>query len=255
MALKTVVTDLSQVAEAFRSLYVQRDGKYVLDFEGDAPGFVKIDEHERVKTQLAEFRDNNRALNATKTDLEAKLAAVKDLDPEKYKATQAELEDLRKKAPAKDTELQSIKTQLENLGKSLEDERAGRKKAAEALAEKELESTLTQAALKAGVDEKALPDYLGRAKRVFRIEDGKVKTDAFSKKNVTSAMTLDEFVADLPAEAPHLFKPSHGGGAAPGPGGSGTPGQVRTIAPGARLSEQDIRDIAAGTAVREQAAS
>lgn len=250
MPLKHVIPSLDAVPENLRSLYVQKDGKFVLDVDGA----IAVDEHERIKVQLAEFRDNNRALNTSKTELEAKLAALKDVDPEKYRTALTELDELKKKAPAKDSELAAIRTQLDALGKSLTESAERERKSAVALAEKDLEVSLTQAGIKAGVDEKALLDYLGRAKRVFRIEDGKIKTDVFSKKNVTTPMTVDEFVADLPAEAPHLFKPSKGGGAnPPGPGGSGGNGATRTITAGSKLTEQDLKDLAAGTAVREVA--
>src|SRR6185436_8304747 len=109
------------------------------------------------------------------------------------------------------------------------------------LAKKGLESTLTQVGIKAGVDDRALPDFLRRGLDIFHFEDGKVVAKGADGAPVYRGgepMTPESWLAGLPTEAPHLFKPSKGGGANPTPGGGGNNGAVRTIAAGSTLTAQ-----------------
>jgi len=258
---KAVVPSLDAVPEALRSEYEkQADGTFALKLEGAPAGFVAAKDLAEVNSKLAEFRDNNRTLNAAKTELEQKLAALKDIDPVEYKATKDKLAALEKKAPESEVALKALQTQIETLGKQIADSNKAASDAAEKLARKELESTLTTHALKAGLQEQAIPDFLARGAQVWIIEDGKPVAKRggaplFSKKNGANPLTPEEWVGDMVTEAPHLFKASSGGGhphaGANGNGSAGN-GQVRTIPEGQPLTGQDVADIAAGKAIRAE---
>lgn len=259
MALKPVVSDLSEVPEAFRSLYVAKDGKHVLDLAGTPLGFVPQADHDALKNQHAEFRDNNRSLNGTVTSLQEKLKAFEGIDVAEVAKLKAEAEALRKKGVAGPDDIEAriaaalapVTTELKTIKES---EAAARK----ALANKDLENTLTQAGIKAGVDEKALPDYIARGLRTWSVEDGKVVAkgnDGSVLRKSGEPITPEQWAVDLASEAPHLYKPSGGSGAgAGGRGSGGGEANVRTIAAGAKLTEQDIADLGSGKAVREVAA-
>jgi predicted RNase H-like nuclease (RuvC/YqgF family) len=255
MALKYIVATLTDVEETLRSHYEPRDGRFVIKLEGF--DFATAEENAR---KLAEFRDNNRALNATKAELEAKLKALEGIDPAEVTALKAkvtELEGKLKGSKGADDVQKLLEAAVAPLKKQLDDLGTERNATAQKLADKELESALQTAGIKAGVDEKALPDYIRRGKEIFSMVDGKMAakkgdTPLFSKDRPAEPLSMDEWAKALPAEAPHLFKTSGGGGATPGPGGPGN-GAVRTIPAGARITAQDMDDIAKGVAVRGEA--
>ena len=253
---KAVVPSLDAVPESLRGEYErQADGTYAIKLEGAPPGFAPAATVAELNTKLAEFRENNRALNSTKADLEARIALVKDIDPVKVKALEDELAALKKKQPESVAELAAIKTQLDTLGKQLTDSNRAREDAAAALARKDLEQILTTAAIKAGVQEQALPDFLSRGLLVWGMENGQPVAKRggaplFSTRNGTQPLGVEEWVGGMVTEASHLFKPSQGGNAAPGPGGTGN-GATRAIPAGARLTKEDLADIASGKAVRD----
>jgi hypothetical protein len=264
MALKPVVSDLSSVAEPLRSLYEQRAGQWVLALDGTPPGFVAEAEHNTLKNQHAEFRDNNRSLNGTVTALQEKLKSFDGLDVDAAKAALANAKALADKgikggddlAAAINAAVTAATAPVVSELKALKDSEA---KTKQALATKELEQALTAAGIKAGVDEKALPDYLARGLRTFTLEEGRPVAKAADGTLIRKSgepITPEQWAADLAAEASHLFKPSSGGGAQ-GSGG-GRPGGdagIRTIPAGSTLTAQDVNDLAAGKAVREAAAA
>lgn len=215
--MKATISSLSEIQETLRSEYEPKDGKFVLKLEGDMPGLVTAAQLAESNTKLAEFRDNNRSLNALKSELETSKAALEAKIGELQKTGVKEPADVEAKiAKAVQEAVGPLATQLRDLQKSEADAKL-------ALSRRELESSLTSAGLKAGVDEKALPDYLNRGLSVFKHKDGKIlatngDTPLYSKKN-GDPLSVDEWASGLSAEAPHLFKPSKGGGASPGHGG------------------------------------
>lgn len=256
--MKTVFASQEEIPEAIRGEYELRDGKYVLKLDGEIPGHVPA-------ARLEEFRTNNRALNSLKDELERKLKSFEGIDPKEYAALKTKIAELEK-APADvqariDAAVAAVVTPLRQTVTDLQQKTAAaeeaRNAAIAAAQRKDLESALQGVGLKLGVDERALPDYLRRGLEVFQIVDGKPvarsgDTPLLSKNG--SPLTPEQWAAELAADAPHLFKPSKGGGAAPGPGGS-TSGAVRIIGQGMRLSAQDVDDLATGKAVREAVAS
>jgi hypothetical protein len=262
MALKAILTALTDVPELLRGEYEQRDGKFHLKLEGVPVGFVPEAEHSTMRNQHAEFRDNNRALNTKVTELEAKLRTFDGIDPTKHAELVAKVAALEKKGVKDSDDLGTVVQNAVNSAvgpiqaelKALKESEAA---ARVALARKGLETVLTQAGITHGVEEHALSDFLRRGLEVFAVDGDKhvaKKADGTPLYKDGAPMTPEGWAIGLRAEAPHLFKPSKGGGTAPGPGAGGGPAGVRTIPAGSRLTQQDLTDIANGKAVREAAA-
>jgi len=76
MALKFKLKSKDEIPAEFQSLYVERDGAFVLDVDAVADKF-----------KLDEFRANNVALLKQLDDLEKKFAGI---DPEKVRELEAE---------------------------------------------------------------------------------------------------------------------------------------------------------------------
>ena len=113
-----------------------------------------------------------------------------------------------------------------------------------------LKSTLTAAGVKAGVDERALSDYVNRGAEIFKVVNGQVvarkgEAPIFSKAKPAELLTPDEFAVELQGEAPHLFKPSRGGGAG-GSGGGGGPVVKKTISADPMEFGRNLEGIAKG---------
>jgi hypothetical protein len=223
--MKVVLSSLSEVPDALRTEYEERDGKFYLKVEGDPQGFVKSSELADANAKLVEFRDSNRSLKAI-------VAKFEGIDPDEHKMLKEKIAELEKQGVKGGEDINAIvQKALENavtpLQSKLEEIQEREKKATAALARKDLESMLTQAGLNAGIGEKAIPDYLRRGLETFTLEDGKAvarngDTPLYSKAKPTVPLSIGEWAAELSSEAPHLFKPSKGGGASPGPGGDGS---------------------------------
>lgn len=244
--MKAVLDTLDGIDESLHTEYEQKDGKFFLKIDGEIPGMVAAATHEEVKRSLSEFRDTNIGLKQKADDLSSRLDRYKDLDPEKYQAAVDELAELKKKAPQKDQALAKVQEQLDSLSRKL-DETSEREKAARRdLAQKDLESTLRDLGVKAGVDDKAMPDFLSRATRVFKVADDlSVTTEVYSQDNPGKKIDPTEWVGTLRPDAPHLFKPSKGGGAS---GTPGAPGTARSISDDPYEIGKNLEDLASGKA-------
>lgn len=231
--MKLTVASLTEVPEALRGEYEERAGKFVLKLEGEYQPLIEATTKlTEANTKLAEFRDNNRALNSAKTTLEAQLKAFEGIDPEehgKLKTRIAELEKKGVKGSEDITEMlrTAVAAAVGPLEKKIADREASEKAAIERADRESLRSALTAAGTKVGIDDRAMQDYIGRGLQVFSVVNGEVvarKGDmpVFSKTRVTEPLTVDEWAQELQTEAPHLFRPSKGGGA----GGSGSGGHT-----------------------------
>jgi len=218
--MKAILSSLSDIPEALRGEYEQKDGKYVLKLEGDYPGFVKADDLGEANRKLAEFRDNN-------ISLQKKLAAYDGVDVEEHKKLKEKAAEFEKHGVKGGNDLQkAIENAVTPLQKKLEEITERESRANAQLARKEIETVLTQEGLKAGIREEAITDYLRRGIEVWKLEEGKpVAKDGdmplFSKRKPSEPLSPTEWVALLSIDAPHLFRPSKGGGANPGQGGNG----------------------------------
>jgi hypothetical protein len=247
---KAVVDTLDQVPEALRSEYEPRDGKFYLKLEGDVPGFVPANKH-------AEFRNNNIALMAAKTELETKLKSFEGIDPTEYASLKAKIADLEKAGVKKgDDVLAQVRAAAEAAVKPVAEKLAlierSEADAKARLAAESLRNALTQAGMRAGVAEKALTDYISRGQAIFQMDQtGAIvarKNSAPVYNSQGAELTIDDWVADLTSEAPHLFNPSRGGGANPSPGG--VAGR-RVISTDPLEFGRNLEDIAKGKAIAQ----
>jgi hypothetical protein len=245
--LKLAVDTLDAVPEPLRDEYEERgDGKYHLKVDGD--GFVSARDHAALNTKLADFRDHNRALNRERDDLQVKLQALDGIDPvevTKMRERLAELEKNNQPPPtpqngdardfdkllqaALDEAIAPLKANVAELTAKNEKSEADRAAAEQALLRKDLESQLSTIGLKVGVDEKAITDYLVRGLNVWQIVDGKPVAKhgdvPVMSQRTGEPLTMDEWATGLMTDAPHLFKPSKGGGTQ----GAGAPAPTKTI--------------------------
>ena len=97
----------------------------------------------------------------------------------------------------------------------------------------QIDQGVITAATKKGLRPTAIPDITARARSVFKLVDGAPRayeadgqTVRVGKDGITP-MTLDEWVDQQVAEAPHLFESNAGGGAAGN--GSGGAGNNRSV--------------------------
>jgi hypothetical protein len=233
--MKFTLRSLDEVSEAFRGEYELRDGVYHLKTEGD---YAPLVDSER---KLTEFRNNNRALNTQKTELETKLAAFKDIDPAKHAELVTKIAALEKKGIKGDGDVatliqDAVKAAVGPIQQKLQEREASEAAAKTALAEQALENSLREVGVKVGIADGAMRDYVGRGKEVFKLVDGAPaarRGDApiFSPTKPTEVLTMEEWAnTSLKTDAPHLFKPSKGGGGGGnGNGGGGGPVVRRVI--------------------------
>jgi hypothetical protein len=216
--MKVTVSSLDEVPESLQSEYEEKDGKFYLKLEGEPSGYAKA-------SDLAEFRDNNIALQKRIKKLSAEFEGIDPAEHKKLKGRIAELEKQGIKGDG-DSLQKIIEKAVTPLQKKLEEMSEREKRANEALEKRDLESLLSKEGLKAGISEKAMPDYLRRGLEVFKLDDGKAvardgDTPLFSKVKPSEPLSISEWVGGLSSDAPHLFKASAGGGSKPAGGDGG----------------------------------
>jgi hypothetical protein len=216
MPLKLTVTDLNEVPEALRTAYKQRgDGAgYIIDVEG---GVVPKALHD-------EFRQKN-------VDLMKKIEGFGDVTPDSLKSLREEQETLKAELAAarkgKDTEAEKrIEALQAGLKKQIDDavkERDGYKSRLESVL---IDGEVSKAAAEIGAHATALDDISNRVRSRFKIgEDNKpYAVDAQGNKvfgEDGQPLGVSGVVRQLTKQAPHLFKPSNGGGASQQSAGGG----------------------------------
>lgn len=261
MGLKPILQSIEGLPEEIKKLYKAQDGEFVLDLEGDPPGYVPAARH-------AGFRDNNRKLAAEKEALEEQLAEVskrlgqlKGIDPAEYTKMRERIAELEKAGAGSAPDVQDlvkrqVKAAIEGLQAEVaslkaenEKSKSEKEAAQQALQRKSLDSKLTQIAIKAGVSDFALDDFVRRGRDVFSPEG-----EAFVAKradgspwydNVGEPLTPEGWAKELSKAAPHLFKGGSGGGATGEPAAKEVPaGTYNPNDPKDFLSK--VEDIASG---------
>ena len=252
--MKPVVDKIEDVSEPLRGEYEAKDGKYVLKVDGDAsahPAFL-ADAHQKV----AEFRTNNTDLLKRRSELETALKAFDGVDPAEYRTLKAKVADLEKKGVKDGGDVAKlIEGALAPVLEKLKTFETREAVARTALADKSIEAALLSAGLQAGVQETALPDFVARGKRTFVADGDQIVaknggTPVFSKKRPGEFLDVTEWAEGLQAEAPHLYKPSKGGGTTPG-SGTGVPAAKGTWDGTDASFLANVKDIAAGKVVRQ----
>lgn len=210
MPLKFKYAAKQEIPTEHLSLYVERDGAFVLDADG------AVD-----KSKLDDFRSTNVGLNKQLTEITKKYEGI---DPDAVKALLADKARLEDEKLIKDGEVEKL---VEKRTKAILGEMEKRAVSAEQqasalsaqLLEKEIERNVVEAGTKLGLRASAIPDIKSRARGVFKILGNAVaavetdgKTPVFGRDGVTP-LTFDEWVQRQVVEAPHLFEASAGGGA------------------------------------------
>lgn len=223
------------IPEAARSFYTEDEsGAWVLGVEGDdgkpAGG---VDQR-----KYREMRDNNIALNKKLEELQGKVSALGDLDPETVKSAMANLaktqndEELQMIQAGKLDEVVSRRTQAmqANYQKQLEALETREKTAAEKgqKAFDRFASVFMAEQVGSALEKKKLrlrptarQDLLMRASGTFAPTE---ELDALAPKGEAygpdgKELSLDTWIDSLVDEAPHLFEGGAGGSAQGGGGG------------------------------------
>ncbi|MBP7779490.1 MAG: hypothetical protein KA371_20420 [Acidobacteria bacterium] len=208
MALKCFINSPDDVAEPLRSLYAKTaDGRYALALDGEPHGYVKAE-------KLAQFRANNRSLNAQNAELAAKLKAFDGIDP--TDDADAEFEALEAKLKAFDgvdpAEYHALKARPDTSARVAELEAT---LAAEQRAHAQTQFTHAVATefLRAGGRASAVDYMVAQAATVFAMTDGALTTSEFSSSRPGEPLTLAEWMQGQSSTADFAFLPSRGGGA------------------------------------------
>lgn len=220
MALKAVLAkkaDVDALPEAQRSLYKETDGRFILDVEG----MVLDEDHGALNTKLAEFRDKNIKLLKD-------LDKYKDVDPDKYRQTLTELEQLKAKGIKPDEMQAAIAAAVEKatgpITERLTAMQTERDNAKKALDKKELDDALWKVGMASGVRDEAKEFWLAEASKVFRRDDkgniaafnGDQQMFSARRGKATELMTAEEWALEVAPKSPSLailYKDSKGGGA------------------------------------------
>lgn len=205
MPLKYKYASKGEVPAEHASLYVERDGAFVLDAEG----VVDKAKHE-------EFRQNNIALAN-------QLKRFEGIDPDAVRQLADEKRKLEEAAQLKAGEVDKVidarlKTARADWDKQHGVVVAERDALHGRLTAIQIDQAVVSEATKRGLRPTAIPDITSRARLTFKLVDGvpqafdgeKIRTG----KDGVSPMTLAEWVDALVSDAPHLFEANAGGGAA-----------------------------------------
>jgi hypothetical protein len=221
MALRYTYPSKAEIPTEHAALYVERDGKFVLDAEGVVP-----------KEKLEEFRNTNIAIIKERDAFKAKLEGV---DIEALKQAAIERDALKQQlTEGKGTDLDKVlNARLKPLADQLDAIKKDKEAAENQLRLRTINETALSAATKRGLRASAHDDLLARASRSLKLDNGAVRVvDAggqtrYSKADGVTPMTLDEWTEEQFSSAPHLFESNAGGGAAgAGSGGAGTFGDA-----------------------------
>jgi len=211
LALKYKFKSKDEIPAEQQGLYVERDGSWVLDVDG------AVD-----KSKLDEFRTNNITLS---NQLAEQKKRFEGIDPDEVRRVADEKRRLEEAQQLKAGEAEkvvearvaSVRGELQKQVSALASERDALNSR---LVTIQIDQGVVGAATKRGLRASAIPDITARARNVFRLVGG-VPT-AFEAdgqtvrvgKDGSAAMTLDEWVEQQVADAPHLFESNAGKAAA-----------------------------------------
>ena len=203
MALERIVAKKELVPAGLESHYVERDGGFHLDVKGDAD---------------SEYRKNNIALTQ---QLREQAKRFEGIDPDQVRALMAEKQKLEEANALKAGEFQKVlESRVQPLKAELEKKAAEAERYASRLAVIQIDQAVVAEATKRGLRASALKDITARAKNTFRLVDGvpqAVESDGTTVRMVKDGVTplsIAEWIEAQVSEAPHLFEPNAGGGAA-----------------------------------------
>ena len=210
MALKPKYDSLKEIPAEDVRLYVERDGAWHLD----------VDQRE-LKAKLDEMRNNNIALSKRVADYEKRFEGI---DPEAVRKLAEEKQRLEEERQLKAGEAEKvIESRVAAVRGDLQKQVAALTSERDAFGAQlvtiRIDQGVVSAATKRGLRLTAIPDITARARMVFRLVEGAPRayeadgqTVRVGKDGITP-MTLDEWVEQQVADAPHLFESNAGSGA------------------------------------------
>jgi hypothetical protein len=226
MALKFRFKSKDEIPAEQQALYVERDGAWLLDVEG------AVD-----KTKLDEFRANNITLSNQLAEQKKRFEGIEPDEVRKLVEEKQRLELLAQGHKPEEVEKiveNRLKTAKSEWDKQFAGVTAERDTLNSRLTAIQIDQGVTTVATKRGLRPTAIPDITARARVVFRLVDGAPRAYEADGKTVRvgkdgmTPMTLDEWVDQQVADAPHLFESNAGGGAA-GNGSGGAGGGNRSV--------------------------
>lgn len=252
--LKPVVAKIEEVPEAFRDLYDESNGTWVLT------GFDEKD----FKGKLDEFRNNNIALTKAQKDIQEKLAKYKDIDPDKYAAAleaQKKLDALEDKNLMDEGKVEElIGKRTENMRKDneariaalqaqLKQREEGYNKYRGTVKQLKVKQAVRDAIGKVGVPKaNALTHIDNLAEKQWGLDDNDelVPVDVYDDSG--KPIKMEDWAARLLKDNAYFFEDSRGGGGQGGaPRKAQQGGQAKTLVnPAADVFGRHLKDIASG---------
>jgi hypothetical protein len=215
MPLKFKYATKQEIPNEQLSLYIERDGAWLLDADG------VVD-----KAKLDEFRVSNVNLLKERNDLQKRFEGIDPDEARRLAEENATLRTATLSADAKREMEAQLKTAKAGFDKQLAAATGERDALNARLTAIQIDQAVVTEATKRGLRPTAMPDITSRARSAFKLVNG--VPQAFEGDGQTARlgkdgpMTLAEWVDALVSDAPHLFEANAGGGAAgSGSGGAG----------------------------------
>lgn len=239
--LKAVLqkAEVDKLPEAVRGFYTEVKGKtgtFHLDLDGAVIGGVDPEEHETVKRNLKEFRENNIKLQKDVTERDERLKTFEGVDPTEYKTLKEKAGKLKGKGVEDEDDIakliaDSVATALKPVQDQLAQEREARTKSEQVANDAMFDRLVTSDATGAKVRGSVMRHVLRDARDVFELKDGKLVDK--SGEGLTPKKWFEKLATD--PDHDYLFEPSGGSGAnhengGPG-GGFGKPGAKVLVNP------------------------
>jgi hypothetical protein len=241
--LKAKVEKLEDVAELYRPAYVERDGAFFLDPEKLEA--IEFDD----KTELAAALENERK---TSRDRQARLEALKDVDPEEYKRLKTAAEEAAREGKKTEGDWEGWKkTFIDEEARKLaakDEEITGLKTRVQTFL---LDNKISQAALESGVRKKLLPHVVTNTKQHFRLDQSE-NIEVLDEHGNPINVSIEAFFKDkYSTEFPEYYEPTgNGGSGASNNANNGSRGGARVIsATDQAAMNGNLADIASGKAV------
>jgi hypothetical protein len=213
--IKYIYDSEAEVPEAIKGEYVQRDGKWVLQVDGAVGKSV----HDQFRTNNINLTRERDELKGLKTSLEEAGITIEDAIRLKGIEDDLKAEKLLKKGEIDKIMAERLSDVTKKHDKVLKDEQ---KRVAELTKELEvmrIDEAAVALALKNGLEDTAVDDIKARARRTFKLVDGKAKAigeDGTEIYQDGEPLSFERWIQGLKPNYPHLFKRSTGGGGVPG---------------------------------------
>jgi hypothetical protein len=219
MPLKFKLKSKDEVPAEYSTLYVERDGAWLLDVDGAVE-----------KSKLDEFRNTNVTLLKERDELKQRFEGIDPEEVRKLADEKRKLELLAQGHKPEEVEkivegrIKTLRGELEKQVSSLTTERDALNGRLTAI---QIDQGVITTATKRGLRPTAIPDITSRARAIFKLVNGAPRafeadgqTVRYGKDGVTP-MTLEEWVDTQVSDAPHLFESNAGGGATSNASGGG----------------------------------